>query len=117
MRKEIANKWVKALRSEKYKQGRGNLNIEEKFCCLGVLCELATKKGIVNKEFDEELVTSYDTYTEILPDSVRKWAGMSSQRGEFIDSKGRSISLTNLNDIGRSFKQIANIIENNWEKL
>jgi hypothetical protein len=36
---ELKDKWVKALRSGKYKQGRGILyNPEEKsFCCLGVL--------------------------------------------------------------------------------
>lgn len=38
MRKEDANKWLKALRSGDYKQGNGHLKTaDNKFCCLGVL--------------------------------------------------------------------------------
>lgn len=38
-------RWIKALRSGDYEQGRGVLkrtceNIPDKFCCLGVLCEI-----------------------------------------------------------------------------
>jgi len=36
----VAQKWVKALRSGKYKQGRNRLRKKDRFCCLGVLCEL-----------------------------------------------------------------------------
>lgn len=45
MKKEIAEKWTKALRSGKYKQGTGELRAyitdEVQFCCLGVLCEIS----------------------------------------------------------------------------
>jgi len=45
MKKEIAKKWVKALRSGKYKRGEGylkqyNKKNQVRHCCLGVLCEL-----------------------------------------------------------------------------
>jgi hypothetical protein len=33
---EFKAKWVPALRSGKYKQGRGSLVCDEKYCCLGV---------------------------------------------------------------------------------
>ena len=38
-------KWVAALRSGKYKQGKGQLydNLDEKYCCLGVACDLFHK--------------------------------------------------------------------------
>lgn len=44
MKNNIMKKWVKALRSGKYKQGTGTLkqynrNEEAKHCCLGVLCQ------------------------------------------------------------------------------
>lgn len=33
--------WVKALRSRKYKQGRGSLrSADQGYCCLGVLCDV-----------------------------------------------------------------------------
>lgn len=45
MNQEIKQKWIEALRSGKYKQGKYHLKIvdesgEESFCCLGVLASL-----------------------------------------------------------------------------
>jgi hypothetical protein len=37
MNPELKKKWVKALRSGEYKQGRGYLANKGKYCCLGVL--------------------------------------------------------------------------------
>ena len=41
-KKQLANrkKWVAALRSGKFKQGKKQLKANNKFCCLGVACEL-----------------------------------------------------------------------------
>jgi len=44
---EIKAQWVAALRSGEYVKGRNHLQKDGKFCCLGVLCELAVKAGIV----------------------------------------------------------------------
>ena len=44
MNPEIKAKWVAALRSGEYKQGRGQLRSEDLFCCLGVLCDLHAKE-------------------------------------------------------------------------
>ncbi len=38
--KKRIQKWVKALRSGKYKQGRGALQSKKGYCCLGVLCKI-----------------------------------------------------------------------------
>lgn len=44
MNQEIKKRWVAALRSGDYKQGTGALrNADNKFCCLGVLCDLHSK--------------------------------------------------------------------------
>lgn len=41
LKSEIKLKWVNALRSGKYDQGKGRLKDDEnKFCCLGVLCDV-----------------------------------------------------------------------------
>jgi len=53
MKLEVKKLWIEALRSGKYEQGRGALNKDGKFCCLGVLCDLAVKAGVeveVNKD-------------------------------------------------------------------
>lgn len=34
-------KWIAALRSGKFKQGRGQLRKGNEYCCLGVLCKVA----------------------------------------------------------------------------
>jgi hypothetical protein len=41
MNKELKAKWIAALRSGKYKQGRSRLKHSGRHCCLGVLCEVA----------------------------------------------------------------------------
>lgn len=42
MNSELKAKWIAALRSGKYKQGRSVLRTaDNKYCCLGVLCEVA----------------------------------------------------------------------------
>ena len=45
MNPEVKKLWVEALRGGKYVQGKGKLHYiskdgQEKFCCLGVLCDL-----------------------------------------------------------------------------
>lgn len=40
MSPELKAKWVAALRSGEYKQGREVLRNGDQFCCLGVLCDI-----------------------------------------------------------------------------
>lgn len=132
MKKEIAKKWVKALRSGKYKQGKGylkqfNSKNEPRHCCLGVLCELydqQMKKNHKKTLYADHMVDS-ETGTEFislnqhdggLPRVVREWANMINPLGEFIKND-RVQYLADLNDDGKKFSTIANIIEKNVENL
>lgn len=46
MKPELKTKWIRALRSGKYKQGRGRLRTQKSsMCCLGVLCDITDPKG------------------------------------------------------------------------
>lgn len=38
---ELKAKWIAALRSGEYKQGNGRLRDGDKYCCLGVLCDVS----------------------------------------------------------------------------
>ena len=38
-------KWLEALRSGKYQQGKGNLRNGDSYCCLGVLCDAVAPSG------------------------------------------------------------------------
>lgn len=113
MNKEIAKKWVAALRSGEYKQGKGQLrDTENRFCCLGVLCNLHAQAHprIAAKQRDKD---AYMTSTGILPQEVMDWAGMSDPRGQLPNGN----LLTELNDVGMRFKTIAKIIEQNVDAL
>jgi hypothetical protein len=61
MDSKLKKRWVEALRSKKYKQGRSYLKNTEtvngtpKYCCIGVLCELIT-----NTKFGKENRLKFD---------------------------------------------------------
>jgi len=111
MKKEIADRWVKALRSGRYKQARGHLAGPDGFCCLGVLCTVLRAK--VDKTREQWVFE--DVATAVLPRKVQKKAGMKTLTGAVSSIY---IELSQENDLkGSSFKQIAEIIEQNWEQL
>ena len=114
MNKVIKQKWIAALRSGEYKQGKGQLhNSKGEFCCLGVLCDLAVKEGVVQKTAgDSDL--HYDGATLTPPPSVQKWAGSDLSCLDIDTVVGiEEEYYTELNDDGDSltFDQIADLIE------
>jgi len=125
MRPEIKQKWVAALRSGDYEQGKMALQTSDgKFCCLGVLCDLHRKtnkkKGITWDPTEEtEADVRYLGEDAFLPESVSEWAGLVNGDGESIKDPevktGNNLrkSLSELNDGGTSFKKIAEYIEKN----
>jgi hypothetical protein len=136
MKQNVMKKWVKALRSGKFKQGQGTLKQFNKqgqtqHCCLGVLCELYNntmkknkKKTLPEKVCDNDRDFSYGYSRfggkkEDLPKDVMKWAGIGNSMGEFTtdDPVYDQYNLADLNDTGRKFKTIADIIEKNYEQL
>lgn len=108
----IKKLWLKALRSGDYEQTKGTLRSNVGFCCLGVLCNLAEREGIVTSNLvDAGASGSYYTYGEresdsVLPIEVRNWA--KTEDDPMIDGE----SLSEWNDAkGYDFKQIADLIE------
>lgn len=106
MKQEIADRWVEALRSGKYKQEQGALRFGNKFCCLGVLCDISKRDGWV--------INSYLGQTSHLPYEVQAWADLDSDDGRIPSQAG---TLAYLNDSGKSFVEIADVIEKHWEEL
>ena len=51
---------------------------------------------------------------ELLPKEIQTMAGMQSPNGEFSDDYS---SLVDMNDDGRTFAEIADVIEQTWQKL
>ena len=110
-----ARKWVEALRSDKYEQGRFMLcNLNNKHCCLGVACrvyqeEVGDLQIISDSEFGG---LSFNDEKEHLPEEVKRWLGLQDNAGGYYDG-----SLLCLNDNWSSFKEIADIIESEPEEL
>lgn len=121
----VALKWIKALRSGKYKQGVESLAVVEDgkvkgYCCLGVLCELAVDEGIIKKHQNKHCIRyggNKTGKTDVLPLKVQKWAGLRTNDGDLVDVWG-STPLTGWNDDHeKSFKWIAKYIEKKAREL
>jgi hypothetical protein len=106
MEPQVKQLWVEALRSGRYKQGKGVLrNTEDEYCCLGVLCDIHD---------DQIWKQSYEhSYTYLLeevfvPLEVQRWSGITHNG---ILTYEEDHNLVHLNDTGSSFEEIADLIE------
>lgn len=119
MNAEIKARWVAWLRANVDKQGYGALrNPDDKFCCLGGLCELAVADGIITHgvlgvhHWYGEPLPGQRTSSH-LPQLVQDWAGLSSF-SPTVRVDGQSTTLVDLNDDPEApwdFNRIADIIE------
>ena len=110
MKPEIKKLWVEALTSGKYKQGRFGLrDPENEFCCLGVLCDLHfSVEGNGVDGWGEVLggeIGYLGAYCFPSPE-VKEWAGLPEYNPEVGED-----SVAALNDTGKSFEEIAKLIE------
>lgn len=120
---EIVAEWIEKLRSGEFKQGQHRLRTgdpnntkDNKYCCLGVLCELAVSAEVIpppTYDSDQFQFQYTDDCTAYLPVDVMEWVGISSRHGTYHLEFGTRDDLTNKNDQGASFSQIADIIESN----
>ena len=103
MKAEFKKKWIKALRSGKYRRAQGQLRKGRGFCCLGVLCHI---NGIDFNPCDGSLPTEF-----------RKRVGLSMKDhdvlinlndGEYnLETKEAPLPKGYREDKGSSFKQLA----------
>lgn len=102
-----AKKWVAALRSGEYSQGRGRLRKGDTFCCLGVACDLYAKEHPEAEWLGTPIAPMFRVapgdYTEdmFMPQAVKDW----------LEFEAGSSRLAGDNDAGRPFTSIAATIE------
>ncbi len=127
LKKNIKDRWLKALRSGQYDQCKEQLcQIDNEgnssFCCLGVLTNITGGFYFANVEgADISAPNIEDGYPkgELLQEVFKKCEERDSMRIEEDDwdevtvpYKGKHVGLAYLNDTENlSFKQIANLIE------
>lgn len=123
MKKEVMKKWVKALRSGKYKRGSGNLRKKTstgyRHCCLGVLCDITPGVEWIEYPGGQVSWASDELGPEdaVLPVGVMEYSGIGDEQGYMPSKKGKC-TLVDINDSGKySFNKIADIIEKHWESL
>lgn len=125
---EIKEEFLVALRSGKYKQGQSYLrDSEDCYCCLGILCEIAVRRGVIPEPTIRDEAAPIDSdgtpkkvyfyvndpkdfweneSRSVLPKVVMSWSGIETEMGSFDGT-----SLASLNDNGKSFAEIADIVE------
>ena len=133
MNQQIKEKWIAALRSGEYNQSSNKLRSTQGFCCLGVLCDLYAKEHNDSEweyRYENEYHTQPTDYwyfnneSELLPQQVKNWAELSNTNPsvevvvtkEYYDDEDDTPDsywqpLSELNDEGESFNQIASMIE------
>jgi hypothetical protein len=129
MNKRVIKGWLKRLRSGEYTQGQNHLRIEgddycnvpTRHCCLGVLCDMYAQSadGKRHKSVWDEgacddacapvefRVKGENPQGQMPPRAVMRWAG--------IDEYDAA-ELAEMNDEGKTFKQIAQVIERKLTK-
>lgn len=119
MKRELRDRWVKALRSGKYKQAIGRLKGPQKksqhtanrqvdgYCCLGVLLDIDHPEGWYDDSFGRAAhalasKSGHSTKGQYINPSTALRLGLPA---------GLQKTLGKLNDSGKSFKEIATYIE------
>ena len=91
-------KWIEALRSGEYEQGKDELRCMDSFCCIGVGADL----------FGHDWLSQVRYGYEINMENT----GLRDKEGVFFGG-----SLVVMNDNGKTFSEIADIIESNPDGL
>lgn len=117
-------KWIADLKSGDFQQTTGRLRLGGRFCCLGVACE-RYRRETGNGGWTEggHFVVGDEEVDLGLPAIVANWLGVSPPPpGMFGRSSGDEVdydggTLTAENDSGRTFKEIAELIESEPEGM
>jgi hypothetical protein len=103
--KRQLKKWIAALDSGEYKQGKGQMQRGENYCCLGVACKIIVPRSKLNVSGDGELIGGFPACQIHSPDWLKKI-------DDHFWEKTAYQSLHRLNDgLGFTFPEIATLLE------
>ena len=107
MKQELKDQWIAALRSGKYGQGIGTMKTirDNKFCCLGVLCDTMDSSKWKTDVYDDTIFYFFD-------DDEDGCDGYDGTVPSYILPEWAMLKLIDLNDKENlNFNQIADWIE------
>lgn len=109
----LKDEWIIALRSNKYDQTTSHLRDAYGYCCLGVACDIGTKKGIGKWVGGRYYELSGDWYDINLPPVLCEAFNVDMCGTLPFMSRGECTpeTLIGLNDGGLTFEEIADVIE------
>ena len=114
-REEALELWLATLEQHPERQTQGKLGTNDnKFCCLGQLCDLLYEKNEISTTTDGELKYGQEGDSMYLPNEVVDFMGFYDWSG--IIDEGKS-SLAEMNDAGATWPEIAKFIRENPEKV
>ena len=116
MLNELQTKWLAALRSGQYKQGKQTLRSDDnKFCCLGVALDIYdnSRWGAI-PELLSDTVRSYRYTGTKVPEVC--YGSMPVELKPLFDLSNATTSiLMNMNDLeNKTFSEIADFLEELW---
>lgn len=114
--KELMVKWLEALRSGEYEQGKFCLRSEtNKFCCLGVLCDVVGKEtGTVWEFSPSQNSHRFTSSAATLPNEIGEYIGL-AKYDPLGDCDSDALVLMKMNDCGEhTFPEIADHIEKQY---
>ena len=105
--------WIDILRSGDYEQAKHEMRNGDRYCCLGVACDISGLGEWVYSSGGYEYVVDGQGKKDVLPLAVMDWLGLNQEAGEHYvnGSFSNGTSLGELNDDGLTFEKIADIIE------
>jgi hypothetical protein len=112
MKKEIAELWIQELESGFWEQGKYFLEHTNTYCVYGVLANIAATYGVCSHTGNN--IGAFDDSRYLVPESVVKWAELKTPNGALA---GFKLPLAEMNDNGKSFKQLAQIIRKHVDEL
>lgn len=118
MDEELKEKWIAALRSGKYEQGKEKLHCDGKFCCLGVLADIVKPEQYDGHHFsyiEEETGEEGLPKDEEFPDWFLRKIKMHPSEQRILMSLNDGYNWNDCNPERRShtFAEIADYIEAN----
>lgn len=115
---KIQKKWTDALRSGDYEQGTHYLRNEDRYCCLGVLCDLYKKETGQGEWAGGIFYVEGATQCSVMfpPEPVREWAGLDMKDEKMLAAHNDPGYVLNAERQlkrlqSHSFEEIAELIE------
>lgn len=122
MNRDFAERWVGALRSGEYQQCSRRLHNGRGYCCLGV-AEILSGSEFASDDQGTYFIDG-KSESDYLTEETMQAIGVGYYNGSIECGKdpilvgGKFyVCLSDANDDGRTFAEIADAIEANWERL